>query len=266
MAQKDLTTIIEKGGLKNKIETWLSEVLFVIYSSGKVGTFTLKKTLFESGITQVHAHSLIRTYKGLYFLENLKISRSDKIKYYYLSFLKRLKLILLKVFRKEINILCGVRDPFSRTISAFFEQGDFIDKEFKNFNQNKLINLFHKHRSIAGSIDWFEIEFKKALGINIFNYQFDSTKGFQIIREGKFNIFLFRIDKLDNIQEELSQFIGAEKLSLTRDNTNASSEEYKTFMKNYKYSKSDVSYIKNSIFFQHFWDKNDRESIISRWS
>ena len=59
--------------------------------------------------------------------------------------------------------------------------------------------------------NFFEEQFKKRLGIDLLAEPFDTKRGFSIVEQNGFEIFIFQLEKFDSIQKELLSFVGLDQ-------------------------------------------------------
>ena len=65
---------------------------------------------------------------------------------------------------------------------------------------------------------WFNEDFLPAVGVNVYDYAFNLSYGFGQIEVPGFNIMLFRYEQLDQMQQQVANFVGRPKFSLERRN------------------------------------------------
>lgn len=97
-----------------------------------------------------------------------------------------------------------VKDPVARNLSSFmFDIRRFIssyawkDGLSNEFKYKYFIKLF-RHDYI---LSWFDIEFKKNVGLDIYKYKFDSKKGYQIID----NVLIIQSERLSKLFPKASK-------------------------------------------------------------
>ena len=132
----------------------------------------------------------------------------------------------LKNFAKsggEINIICGVRDPWSRCRSAFLQNLESIlvnQAECSIFRSPlklsktrfELQNLFNRFNFDFG-ITWFDKILYRLTEIDVYQYPFPIEKGCLCIKKNTTNLFLYRFDRLykSEVSEGLNTFLGIRK-------------------------------------------------------
>jgi hypothetical protein len=235
----------------------------VIYQMGKVASTTLYKALKEKGITVDQTHTLLGNYQGKYFI---------KTKFSTLIFLKfRIKdFIRLRAYKKkkEVKVISIVREPISRNISAFFQKAKFIDNFHNIENTGALEKTFYDKTTHKTPLKWFDKEFKKALGIDVYKYQFPKEKGYTIIKQNNVKVFLFRFEDLNKCLKPLSNFLNIGKLELVSSNVGTDkwySEMYKRFKRNFKPTEEYLNIMYDSKYIKHFYTDKEIESFKNKW-
>lgn len=202
---------------------------------------------------------------------------------------------------RKIRIVTAVRDPIAQNISFFFqsntrfcdmpeywvEGGDvqalwdiwvpyLLDKENiypKTENRgirfrymDHINKLYHNVISIQ---DFFEKSFMEHCGIDVYNYSFGKEAGYSIIREGNTEIFIYQLEKLDDIKEELGEFLGIKDFRLTNDNVGEKkwyAQVYKQALRELKLSREYFEFCYNTKLVRHFYREEDICGFRQRWS
>lgn len=207
--------------------------------------------------------------------------------------------IMSVIKNKKIKLITAVRDPIAQNISWIYhsasesywdrweywhEGGDAwkllemaIREEVARKNNNPIDKGY-----ISGSkrgIDarttliqhYFEIEYQKGLGVNLFNYEFDKEKGYGIVKWENFEIFIYQLEKLNFIYKDLLQFLECgftENVKLINGNV-AEDKWYKKYyqdaLKEIKFPKKYFDWSYASPYVKHFYSQKDIEIFKDRW-
>jgi hypothetical protein len=251
-----------------KIKVWFGQKSVIVFTMGKVGTLTVCNSLRNIGYMHVHPHSLRFTRPGVHFLK-VKLSFTQKLKYLILTFLKRIKVAVWKLLKNEIVIITGVRDPYSRNISAYFEQVHYLGGIKCGTSPRDIEKQFNETCFFDAPLEWFDKEIRKVTGINVYDYFFDKDKGFSVIKKGKYKLLVFRIDKLNSLSEEIAKFIGDENFKVISTNISDEGEYVKQLTqlkKSYKYDQHKVNIYSKSKYMKHFYTSDENQGLIDRWS
>ena len=156
-----------------KLKVWFGRKTAIVLTMGKVGTLTICNSIRYHGWKHVHPHSLYFSWPGVHFLK-VELSLIKKFFYFYKTFTKRLKVFFWSRTVGEIIIITGVRDPFSRPISAFFEQIHYRGGIADSLSFDEVLKSFEDLSYKCSTLDWFDLEVKRFTGIDIYDYSFES--------------------------------------------------------------------------------------------
>ena len=199
---------------------------------------------------------------------------------------------------KKIKIVTAVRDPIAQNLSFFFQSNtrfcdipeywiDGGDVQFLwnewipyllgekvqlrrskiNFSYMKYMNkLYH---NVIPVQNFFEENFQKYKGIDVYKYPFDKEKGCSVLRDGNIEIFIYQLERLDDMKEELGNFLGIRNFELINDNVGAQkwyASAYQQALKELKFSREYFEYCYGTRFVRHFYSEEDVDRFKKRWS
>ena len=116
---------------------------------------------------------------------------------------------------------------------------------------------------------FFQENFEKYNHINVYNYPFDKKRGYSIIQDKDTEIFVYQLEKLNDIRKELGEFLEIENLELINDNVGEEkwyASAYKQALKGLKLSREYFEYCYNSELVRHFYSEEDIHRFRKRWS
>lgn len=233
--------------VKEFIKKYSDEKNILVYQMGKVGSSSLEKSLSGS----IHEHSFFGNPPNPtdYYLRNNTLLKIIK------SRLKDIVKVFLIKRRKTVKIICPVRPALSRNTSMYFQalpfwladyQTGYYSRSFERDGRKDglyiLFDSFNKNFPHSYPDDWFSSELMKLTGIDVLSdveiNGFDS--GYNIYKNGKYEVLVIRADLLQKKVNVLSDFTGE---IVEIENTNISSnkwysEAYSLFKKDYKMEES----------------------------
>ncbi len=203
---------------------------------------------------------------------------------------------------KKIRIITAVREPISQNVSTIYQFLSMCGSEYqpflsvlmmvlKNIDKESLdeiksimindggdiqqiFDMFvdkNKNTKIYGTsrhaIQNFIPDFCENI-IDITAYPFDKEKGYTIIKEDNIEIFVYQLEKLNNIIPELSAWVGVPFDSLEIDNVASSKwtgESYKQAQKEIRFSKEYFDRCYNEKYVKHFYSDSDIEKFKNKW-
>jgi Putative capsular polysaccharide synthesis protein len=178
----------------------------------------------------------------------------------------------------EVIIICGIRDPWSRSRSAFLQNLDSIllyDSRYTFFQSP--INISLSRYELSDQLNKFNFEFQitwfdKVLlplsGIDVYQYQFPIEEGCLWISKSQFHIFLYRFDRIQNskIAETMSYFLGLSPEITKIPTLNETSPErlqLKALVKSFQIPESVSAYFASSKLSKHFFTAEEIARFIT---
>lgn len=190
------------------------------------------------------------------------------------------------------KIIIAVREPISQNISLLFQIGDgegyLIDQP--EYWENDYFKLLQKVECMdSGSVvadcifqrtihsdkktmliqNFFEEQFKKRLGVDLLAEPFDTKRGFSIVEQNGFEIFIFQLEKFDLIQKELLAFAGLDS-EIEFKRANDAVDKY--YAPLYQEVKETISITRryfedsfNNPYIKHFYSEEDIKKFRMKW-
>ena len=156
---------------------------------------------------------------------------------------------------KPIHVISGVRDPFERIISGFY-QSPVKDPSTEwaalaAMQRIRGLVLSPFRRSLI--LEWFAHGFYR--GLDVYEHEFDANVGFGVYEKGNLRLFLYRHDVLPRLTGELSEFVNL-KLELepvNRTSDREGAESFHTIMRTARFPVSIVDEVLASKYVKHFF-------------
>lgn len=227
--------------------------------------------------------------------------RENKVAFFFTHHLEYPNHILGEEFRdvwekeihkkKNLKVIAAVREPLSRDFSAFWQAftenvqhiarmpilGNDFKKMYDIFINFILKGSAYTKEKLGDSMpytwndefEWFDEQIKKHLGIDVFQYPFDRERGYTIIKKENIELFLFKVEKMEDILDELSTFAGADRLS----GVNANVAEQKWYGLAYAEFKKEVSlpeeyvkhYYQKNYKMDYFYTQEEKNGFLEKW-
>lgn len=222
-----------------------NDELILIYQPGKTGSSTVYYSVLKCGGYALHAHSL----------RNVGSTDDD---------LRQL------MNQKSGKIISLVREPISRTIASMWQN----IKSVKFYSAQADFQEIENHYLREGFEDWqfyqwFEQEMKYVFGIDIYEYPFDKERGFQIIKSGNIELLLIKMEKLNDMEPVICDFLGKENFKLERFNVGAEKDyrfAYKEYKKHFTISSERAKAIYDHPYIRHFYTDEEIKGFIKKFS
>lgn len=229
----------------------VDELPIFICMLGKVGNTTLQNTLSKYVLVQ-------QTHLPTHFHKNI-------------------------IGEKKIKIVTAIRDPISRDLSglfqslgtfdgyrSFFDIGhNFSEEAFNIYRSNDAqvyFDKFMQKNCCSVSHDWFS-NFSKDV-VDVMKYNFAKDEGYSIIHEDNYDIFIYQLEKLNDIVPQLSEWVGVPFDKLENANITAEkwiSNSYKQAQKEIQITQEYFDMCYNSPYVKHFYSEEDIEKFKDRW-
>jgi hypothetical protein len=196
--------------------------------------------------------------------------------------LKASKRLLDKIERSpglEVKVITLVREPIARDISDFFQNirrhPRLVDTGGEICRLAAMEHLLQRFRAFDESTDyacnWFDRELKQVFGVDVYAHPFSYKEGYTILTEGNVSVLLLRLEDLDRcFSQAIGAFLGLERaLSPAQSNLRARAEHaeaYRYVLDNIAVPRPVCVRIYSSRHAKHFYSKDARDKLISRWS
>jgi hypothetical protein len=180
--------------------------------------------------------------------------------------------LVIKPGRKAF-VITLVREPIARNISSYFHHLNIVWRQrdaHANVPFDKLVEGFLSYPLKAVPLEWFDREFKAALGVDIYDYPFPREQGFMRFSTDRYEVLVMRHD-LDARQKErcLQQLLGVEDVAIRPANTAAEqpyAEAYRHFVETVRLPESYITEMLDSKYTRHFYPSEEIERLRAKWS
>ena len=124
------------------------------------------------------------------------------------------------------------------------------------------------NRCISSSV--IDVEFSKALDLNIYNYPFSKDLDYVIIKHGNIEILLLRMETMNDVLiDALKEFLDyGQDIKIMNTNIGEEKEfsiEQKFVKNNVKVDEKKLKEIYSSKYVSHFYSNEQIESFMQKW-
>jgi len=252
----------------------------LVYQMGKVGSRTIVETLKTLPINRPIFHVHFLTQAGLAFDREKadSLGRAYPGKSYWTGMY--LQKYLKGDSGKELDIIVLTRDPVSRNLSAFFHSMDYWFPELREITEKKtytnddfsrirrvFLDRYH-HRK---ALEWFESELDEVFDINVYQNDFPSSQGFQILGNPPIRVLILKLERLNGvIRPALEEFLDLELADLEMVPANLSEERsyikiYRQFLSWLTLPEEYLDSMYRSKYAAHFYSPDEISEFRSRW-
>ncbi len=263
----------------------------VIYQMGKVGSKTIKRSLEELNLNVPIYHTHLLTWNRI-------IETEKKRKIYFgtgrIAYLKRpwLNTFLRKQLDKGLDVnrwkvVSLTREPIGRNISTFFENLKYrelvpgkkweIKSDYYNINATEITlddfhileELFFSRLRHDAPIVFFDQEFNKVLGVEVFLKKFPKDRGYKIYHSNQVDVLVIRLENLSACANKaFKEFLGIDNFALVNTNVGSSkvyAELYNKFKDRIRFSTSYLNKMYRSKYMQHFYSEEEIKKFNKKW-
>lgn len=191
---------------------------------------------------------------------------------------------------KKIKVVTAVREPISQNLAMLFQNlgsltplPDLFLYSFGIYNQTEL--LYENGGNIQKVFDQYTtMQLCSSIGkqemqqqfiddfcehiLDISKYEFDKEKGYSIIKEGNVEVFVYQLEKLNDIVVEFSQWVGEPITEWDKSNIGEDKwigKVYKQAQKELIMSEDYFEFCYNQSFVKHFYSDEDILKFKRKW-
>ncbi len=173
---------------------------------------------------------------------------------------------------RPLSVITPVREPISRNVSAFFQNMHRfpqlkecrVDREMDRFLEVFLNDYQHDE-----ALQWFDNQYRKPFGLDIFEYPFPHEKGYQIIDHPPHRFLLFRSECDDQYKSAvIGEFLQVDPVPICRKNESLDKEyakDYRQFRDRLVLPMSYIDGMLSSPLAVHFYSEQEREAVRIKW-
>ncbi|ACL03292.1 hypothetical protein Dalk_1594 [Desulfatibacillum aliphaticivorans] len=253
----------------------------VVYQPGGVGSSTVYDTLLAAGLPNrvFHVHYLSR--KGIREAEKFHKTLPDPAIPDELRLSESLRRKMAKDSRARWLIITLMRDPVARVVSSFFHNAwthyqEIFDARGKVDPDKALAALqgvFEGKGRENLRYNWFEHEFKPALGLDLCSEPLDSGQGWFILEKENLRVLALRLEDLEQVfHEAAGRLLGLNApLEAPFVRTNLARErdyypEYLRVRERLKLSQSVLDELYSDPYVRHFYAPGEIARFKETWS
>ncbi len=262
---QDALIVTRREELRQYVEVAFGKPVNVLCLPTKTGDHTLMHTLNASGISYFQLWHSPKSFDRVLFN-----SVTNKIRIIFAvrdPIAHNISLVYQKVSRGLCDDL-----PLYKTLIAekesFFKDGGDAQTLFDMWlEHSEYMNVQRKERPDHWDIQGVALQFIKYI-CDFTQYEFDRRKGYCVIKEGNIEIFIYQLEKLNDLKLELSQFLEASIPAFVMSNLASDkwvNKSYQSAKRELKISREYFDKCYKEEYVQHCYSSEDIEKFKSRW-
>lgn len=235
------------------MNTSLSDNRILVYQMGKVGSISIQASLRRLGFKTGHAHYLWMTHRGEY-----NTSKPGLVK----EILKR---------DRQWNVVSLVREPVSRNISAFFQKIELYYPEYRAYEYKPdVVNAFLNNYDHFWPLVWYDLEMFPLFQLDIYEHEFEHTKGYTVYRNANVNLLILRLEDMDRVIEQaFNEFVGLRSVKPTLSNYTTNryrvAQMYRDFKDTARFPKEYLDWMYESRYARYFYTQEEIVNFRNIW-
>jgi hypothetical protein len=247
----------------------------VIYQMGKVGSTSILRSLRRHGIGPVfRIHALARENLHLLYPRHYEpghpVVCADYRRY---GLISRQLHRYIRAKHKPVKVITPVREPIARNVSLFFENlleyhlppGTCLDR----LTPHELETIFLRDVRHPVPLDWFDLEMRPMLGIDVYAHPSPRKTGYSCIGRGNIDLLLLKIKIDDRLKERaIADFLGLGNFAL--EDYNVGQEKpyagaYHRFVETVRLPAWYLETMTRSPYTRHFYTTGEIDQMWARW-
>lgn len=282
---------------RHKFLASLGQATILVYTMGKVGSSTVYYTLQKNKVSQLvyHVHFLSDAYlermsakydqsgSGKDVPDKLSVNQLLKGSTDHMTASYTLKSVLESGAVNRWKIITLVRDPVATFFSHIFqnpkthrpyllgEDGKLDKNKVESYISDYFVHFDPDNDFISG---WFDREFYDFTGTDVYQHPFDPLTGYNIIREGKFDIAIIALEELDNsLNHVIGELAGStnnpNNFNVIKKNIRENQDEtglYTNLKNSIIIPKVGLKHVYSTKYATHFFSSEFRDKMIEKWA
>lgn len=166
------------------------------------------------------------------------------------------------------DVVTVVRDPIQRSVSDFFQSGRRLGRLEATSLAPRLAR-FVEREGVPRTLDWFDLELRPVLGIDVLSHPFDPAVGHVLIEAAGVRLLVLRQESLHVAPAALARLLGrADEVPIAVDNVGSTkpyAPAYAAAVDGLRLDDSVLDLAYESRWATHFYSPAERAELRARW-
>lgn len=200
--------------LRSKLRVWFDPDHVCVLTIGKTASSAIIHALLEAEVGAYQAHTLTRAPQEYLFVAGLPERPLQNA-----AFKVKTKVWLETTSRSSKRFVTTFRDPFSRNLSAFFEQAWKLGVDITDMETSELIALYEQRGPHDATRRWFADNMASTFGLDAADLDLVHSSS-QVLTQGKRRFLFLKYEDQSVWESALSEYCGR-AIKLERRNDSA---------------------------------------------
>jgi hypothetical protein len=166
-------------------------------------------------------------------------------------------------------VVTAVREPVARSASEFFQSATRLGRLHDAATTKSGLEDFATQQGIPHTLRWFDTEFKKGLGVDVYQHPFDPARGYALIETPAVRVLVLRQESFDVAGAALREFLELSRdPEIVEENVGSNkeySELYASVVRDVRFPKATLDRAYDSRFCSHFYSPEEIERFRRSW-
>jgi putative capsular polysaccharide synthesis protein len=117
---------------------------------------------------------------------------------------------LCRINIPKLQIITAVREPIELGLSSIFQNFLYFVQTPEELSLELCSEILQRPRMLTSLEDWFDLELKPLVGLDVYATRFPHDRGFAIYENCCARVLLYRFEALQHLDRMLCEFLGRE--------------------------------------------------------
>ena len=178
-------------------------------------------------------------------------------------------LCLWPIKAPKLDVIASVREPIGLGLSSIFQNHALLFPGLASATPESCRTELLRPKALKDIQNWFDIEIKAMLGIDVYATPFPKQSGYAIYESHFVRLLVYRYEALEQLPRILAEFFDCEVPRVINRNigrTKAYGSAYEEVKKELRLPIDFVMKQCNSKMMCHFYSDSERRKLIERWA
>ncbi len=169
----------------------------------------------------------------------------------------------------KLEVITGVRDLIGLVLASIFENYLYFAPTPERMTTNKCREALLHPKTFNTLRDWFDLELKSFLEIDVYKTNFPHDEGYAIYENRFARVLVYRFEDVDNLPVLLEEFLGCEVPALVNCNLGESkqyAEQYRFVKEHLRLPGDFLASLYACKMMRHFYSTEERQRLLDRWA